>query len=114
MIVQTLYKHIKSDDNSSIFPAKITDSIVSLNLSSRCINERNFQLLINALSESTLRIESLDLSFNQFFKDQSLTELIHYMECKSIDMIDCKCKHVADSPIIKALKYRFIFIIIIV
>lgn len=86
---------------------KLTDyDIVSLNLSSRCINERNFQLLVNALSESTLKIESLDLSFNQFFKDQSLSELIHYMECKSIDIIDCKCKHAADSPIIKALKYE--------
>ena len=100
-----MYKHIKSEsDTSGNSYFLLTLSKVNLNLSSRCINERNFQLVINALSESILRVESLDLSFNQFFKDQSLSELVDYMENKSIDIIDSKCKHAADSPIIKALK----------
>ncbi len=79
--------------------------LVSLDMSSRCLNERNFQQVVNALGESCLRVDSLDLSFNQFFKDQSLNELLTFMETKSISILDNKCKLATDdAPIIRCLK----------
>ena len=78
------------------------DLIVDFNLSGRCINERNFDLIVNALSECSMRVNSLDLSFNQFFKDFSLHQLISFLERKAIELIDNKCK--ADQPILYKLK----------
>ena len=49
-----------------------------------------------------VRVTSLDLSFNQFFKDFSLHQLISYLERKAIELIDSKCK--ADEPILSKLK----------
>lgn len=76
--------------------------IVDLNLSGRCINERNFFIIIQALLQTQMRIESLDLSFNQFFKDQSMNELIGYLEKKAIQIMDAKCK--MDIPVLNKLK----------
>jgi len=55
-------------------------------------------MLVAALSDSMMRVTSLDLSFNQFFKDFSLHQLVQYLERKAIELIDSKCK--ADEPIL--------------
>jgi hypothetical protein len=59
-------------------------------------------MLVAALSDSMMRVTSLDLSFNQFFKDFSLHQLVSYLERKAIELIDSKCK--ADEPILSKLK----------
>ena len=59
-------------------------------------------MVVVALSESMMRLTSLDLSFNQFFKDFSLHQLVSYLERKAIELIDSKCK--ADEPILSKLK----------
>jgi hypothetical protein len=61
-------------------------------------------MLIQALSETQIRILSIDLSFNQFFKDLSLHELISYLERKSIEILDAKCKYSFEHPPIAKLK----------
>jgi hypothetical protein len=82
--------------------AILSYSLVEFNLSGRCINERNFDMLVAALSDSMMRVTCLDLSFNQFFKDFSLHQLVLYLERKAIELIDSKCK--ADEPILSKLK----------
>lgn len=42
-----------------------------------------------------------DLSFNQFFRDQCLVDLLDYMERKSIDIMNSNCRE--SMPIIKGL-----------
>ena len=59
-------------------------------------------MLVATLANSMMRVTSLDLSFNQFFKDFSLHQLVSYLERKAIELIDSKCK--ADEPILSKLK----------
>jgi hypothetical protein len=59
-------------------------------------------MLVAALSDSMMKVTSLDLSFNQFFKEFSLNQLVSYLERKAIELIDSKCK--ADEPILSKLK----------
>lgn len=59
-------------------------------------------MLVAALSDCMMRVTSLDLSFNQFFKDFSLHQLVQYLERKAIELIDSKCK--AEEPILSKLK----------
>jgi hypothetical protein len=66
--------------------------VVDLDLSTRCINHRNFYPLIIALDAGSVRMNLLDLSFNQFFRNESLDLLLTYMESKSISIMDAKCK----------------------
>lgn len=62
----------------------------------------SFHPLIAALSKGRVRLSSLDISFNQFFKDSSMSELLDYLEAKAIDHLDCDCK--SQQPILASLK----------
>ncbi len=75
---------------------------VSLDLNSKFINEKNSQSLFEALTRVRVQLKSLDLSFNQFFKDESMQTLLDYMEEKSIEILDSDCK--VQTPIIASLK----------
>jgi len=61
-----------------------------------------FRPLIAALSKGRVSLKTLNLSFNQFFKDPSMSELLDYMETKAIDHLDCDCK--SQQPILASLK----------
>ncbi len=74
--------------------------LVSLDLSSRCITEGTFFTLISALGASQVRLSRLDLSFNSFFRDTSLSELLDYLENKTMEILDSKCKHAKTLPIV--------------
>ena len=63
VILQTMYKVVKSDDSQSKH-SHVMIHAVDFNLSGRCLNERNFDMLLAALSDCNMRITSLDLSFN--------------------------------------------------
>lgn len=77
---------------------------ICLNLSSKSINERNFDTLIQGLTIVNCRINTLNLSYNAFFKDQSLMSLIQYLEKKSLDMISNECSLIFTKAVLIHLK----------
>eukprot|EP00347_Sterkiella_histriomuscorum_P012187 403369562 len=76
---------------------------LKLNLSGKSINERNFDTLIQALTMSNCRLAILNVSYNSFFKDSCLQNLIQYIEKKSLDLISSECKAIFDNPVIKEI-----------
>lgn len=73
-------------------------------MSSKCINRNVFETFLVSLDSACLRIESLDLSFNQFFKSKSLDDLVKYLEKKTVEIMDANCKDCSNKPALSTLK----------